>query len=232
MANIKSKVYEKIVTILDKFSDRLKKNADAIVELREYTDKSFDGYVADLAALRQEYNNAFMRFESTIQEMFETGVSHNGPTINGIKQSVEQVKIENDKREAAQTLRDQNNVQSLVNLRESTQKGFDQVRKDVEQLLKLNQRLNERVGQVEWPHMVGIEKRVGELEGQSKGHGYRLNQIETGKAELPSDHVWLNKKLTGVYDTTADLEARVREMEQFLKAFREYQKAVSLLSKI
>jgi hypothetical protein len=219
MANIKSKVYEKIVTIIDKFSDRLTKNA---IETRQNTE--------DLAVLRQEYNNSFVRFESTIQEMFETGVSHNGPTINGIKQNIEKVKEENNKREESQTLRDQNNVQSLVNLRELTQKGFDQVRKDVEQLLNLNQRLNERMGKAEslanaaWHQMVGVEQRVAKIEEKMSN--------PAPAPQMPSDHVWVNKKLSGVYDTTDDLESRVREMEQFLNAFREFQKAASLLSKI
>jgi hypothetical protein len=138
----------------------------------------------------------------------------------------------NDKRETAQTLRDQSNVQSLVNLRESTQKGFDQVRKDVEALLKQIQRLNERVGQVEsqvgvgnaaYQHMVGVEARVTKIE-KSLGN-------PAPAPSMPSDHVWVNKKLSGVYDTTTDLESRVQRLEaeaELLNDLREAQSAFLL----
>jgi hypothetical protein len=181
MSNTKNKVYEKIVTILDKFSDRLVR----------------------VASQGKENANNIVALDSRVKTVADR---------------IDEVRFKNDKREEAQTLRDQNNVQSLVNLRESTQKGFDQVRKDVEQLLNLNQRLNERVGQTEslvgignaaFQHMTGIENRVSELE----------------KSSLPSDHVWVNKKLTGVYDSIEEVEKRIAELESEMALVTALRKA-------
>jgi 4-diphosphocytidyl-2C-methyl-D-erythritol kinase len=66
-----------------------------------------------------------------------------------IYMQVERVETESEARETRQALRDQNNVKSMQDLRNSTQKAFDQVRNDVEQLLKLSQKLNERIGMLE-----------------------------------------------------------------------------------
>lgn len=99
-----------------------------------------------------------------------------------------------DKRDAHQAARDQNNVQSLVNLKDSTQKGFDQVRQDVESLLKTIQRLNERLGQVE-THDVILTSLVNQPQEKI-------------------DQSIVNSKLSGVYNVTEDLDRRIRSLEE------------------
>lgn len=123
--------------------------------------------------------------------------------LNGLGQEVNAVKKVVEDREGRQTLRDQNNVQALVNLRDSTAKAFDQVKRDVETLLQQIQRLNERVGQAD--SKAGIALASAVTKAQQSG--------------LPSDHVWLNKKLTGVYDTTDDLETRVKKLEKLIELY-------------
>jgi hypothetical protein len=101
-------------------------------------------------------------------------------------------------REHRQTLRDQNNVQALVNLRDSTQKAFSQVRDDVEGLLKQIQRLNERLGQAESKIAFTGPSAIDQSIVDSKLAGARS---------------FVDMKLKGVYDVTADLERRLREVE-------------------
>jgi hypothetical protein len=107
---------------------------------------------------------------------------------------------ENDKREAAQTLRDQNNVQSLVNLRDSTTQAFSQVQKDVEELLKSIGKLSNRVYRV--------EKQYDDLLERAKS-------VVVSNFNKPSaiDQQLVNSKLSGVYDVTANLEERLQKLE-------------------
>jgi hypothetical protein len=177
MSNTKSKIYNKIVTILDKFSNRLvriadqtKGNSDAIVRLTSG--------------------------QQTLQD------------------NISRVEFENNKREEAQVLRDQSNVQSLVNLRDSTKKAFDQVAADVKTLLTATQRLNERVGQVEsrqsGPNPFGVDITV--FREQLKDFESRLTS-RGFTDDLPSGHVWVNKKLSGVYAVADEFEARIQKLE-------------------
>jgi chromosome segregation ATPase len=120
---------------------------------------------------------------------------------------IAKVKEENDDREVKQTLRDQNNVQSLVNLRDSTHTAFQQVKTDVLNLIKNDQ---------------GLSRRLSEVES-------RLSN--PAPAPMPSDHVWVNKKLTGVYDSLEEVENRLSNLEsgssnhaldnKILKAYNE-----------
>jgi predicted nuclease with TOPRIM domain len=112
-------------------------------------------------------------------------------------------------REGRQALRDQSNVQSLKNLAESVQKAFDQVKNDVSELLKLNQRLNERIDQV--------ESRTAAA----------LAALTPPSAAAQSI---VNSKLRGIYDVTEDLDARLQKAEIEVEALRELRKAISLIA--
>src|SRR5216684_1156889 len=177
MSNTKSHILSKVATLLDKFSDRLvrianqtRQNTDAVASLTDKVRLEVGAQQERLAALADDID----------KKVGKSDVRFLADVVEGIKK-------ENDVRENNQTARDQNNVQSIVNLRDSTQKGFDQVRSDVDQLLKLNQRLNERVGQVESQNL-SLASTVSLLQN-------RLNAPAPAPS-IPSDHVWLNKKLT------------------------------------
>jgi hypothetical protein len=110
-----------------------------------------------------------------------------------------------DKREAAQTLRDQNNVQAIINFRDSTAKAFAQVSDDVAKLDRADHKLSDRVTEV--------EKFTSDLVERAKN---LVRMPAPAPPSLPSDHVWVNKKLTGVYDTTTNLEERLAKLESFI----------------
>jgi hypothetical protein len=88
---------------------------------------------------------------------------------------VKEVAFENNKREEAQTLRDQSNVQALTNLRDSTEKAFNQVAADVKSLLTTVQRLNERVGQVE--SQIALSKHLPLMKHQGYFVTFKGNQL-------------------------------------------------------
>ncbi len=138
--------------------------------------------------------------------------------IKDVQAETARVKQENDDRETRQTLRDQNNVQALVNLRDSAAKAFNDVKLDVENILKFIQRLNERVGQVESQNAI-LGSRVNAIAQETLSAG-----------ALPQGHVWVNKKLSGVYDTTDDLEKRVKELEATLVLYENLRKAQAALA--
>lgn len=115
---------------------------------------------------------------------------------------IKEVAFENDKREEAQTLRDQSNVQSMHDLKNSVQKAFDLVRGDVKTLLERVQSLNERVGKVESQTTI-LAGCVGDL-----------NIAKQQASALPSDHVWVNKKFTSAYNVMEEIEKRVASLEE------------------
>lgn len=216
---VKSQILSKVATLLDKFSDRLVRIAN---QTRQNTDA--------VAVLRDDIRLKAGRAEGIAieangkAERAHLALIHHGELIDSVKK-------ENDVREDKQTLRDQNNVQSLVNLRESVQKGFDLVRNDVDTLMKQVQKLNERVGQAESKVSQFV---VGSIvpSAQILDTVRRVGEIEKKLAPgMPSDHVWLNKKLTGVYDTTDELEKRLQEIEaeiELITALRVAQAAFVL----
>jgi hypothetical protein len=144
------------------------------------------------------------RLDSVVREASELRDKTNF-SVARLDSYIAGVKKENDDREMRQTLRDQNNVRELTNLHKVTQASFDVVSKDVQQLLTLNQKLNERISQLE----------------------SRLNQ-----PAFLIDQKLVNEKLKSVYDVTGDLEKRVSEVEAFRQAYIDYAKAASVLSKI
>jgi len=102
-------------------------------------------------------------------------------------------KLVGEGREERQIARDQNNVQALVNLRDSTAKAFNQVRDDVAALMKQIQRLNERVGQTESQNKI--------LADAFLGPNAVINQSV------------VNSKLSGVYNVTEELDKRIQTLE-------------------
>lgn len=137
MSNVKSQILGKVATLLDKFSNRL-------VRIANQTQQNTNIIVS----LQYDHNQEVTERKAAIQEI-ATRLQQDFSRQQTLLDRIKEVEFENNKREEAQTLRDQSNVQSLVSLRESTQKSFTQVRIDVEELMKRIQRLNERAGQVE-----------------------------------------------------------------------------------
>ncbi len=184
----------KIQTRLDNVGRETRQNTDAVAALQDHARVKIGG----LEGTVLDQKVVTFRRDEQLREK-----------LNGLGQEVNAIKKVVEDREARQILRDQNNVQSLVNLRDSTAKAFEQVKQDVQTLLQQIQRLNERVGQAD-------SKAASALAfAMSK-------QPQTG---MPSDHVWLNKKLTGVYDTTAELDARIQKMEKLLELYEGLRKA-------
>lgn len=214
MAKVKSQILSKVVTLLVKFSNRL-------VRISAQTRENTDNITAlqDLVRLKVGKLEGILVDVSGKADRAHAALIHHGELFDKLEAKV-------DDREKRQVMRDQSNVQSLVNLRDSTATAFNQVKADVESLLRTIQRLNERVGQAEsqsalgsaaWHQTVGIENRVGKIEGALSN--------PAPAPSMPSDHVWLNKKLTGVYDTTADLEVRMRKLETRLVLYENLRKA-------
>jgi hypothetical protein len=196
--NVKSQIYSKVADLLDSFANRLARVSQnhAGLERRHNILTGFVGGLRDdVVSLKQAYD----------------------ARVVGIDARIAGVKEENDKREQVQTLRDQNNVQALHDLRTAAQKSFDLVREDVKTLLQQIQRLNERVGQVESQNIIA-----------TKFLQAKPVQVESG---LPNGHVWVNKKLTGVYESVGDLEARVTLAETELEALKELRKALAVIAK-
>lgn len=194
-SNVKSQILSKVATLLDKFSDRLvkiaaetKQNTEAIAELK---DRALDAHarVDAINSLRKGTDAKVQEIATRIQQDFSR--------VTTLADRIKEVEFENNKREESQTLRDQNNVQSLVNLRESTQKAFSQVRDDVAQLMRQIQVLNERVGKVESQNLILAESQ-------------RVNLLSTTQSSI-------NFKLSGVYDVTAELDKRLQVVEARVK---------------
>lgn len=112
-----------------------------------------------------------------------------------IAASLAKVKAENDDREMRQTMRDQNNVAAIQMLERSMVKAFGNVKTDIQNLVDQNRTLRESI-----------------------------SQVENGQ-ELPIGHEWVNKKLSGVYETCDDFETRVRKLEELLKLYENLRKA-------
>jgi DNA repair exonuclease SbcCD ATPase subunit len=192
---MKSETLSKITQLLASLQKRITKTA----QKAQATDDRLDSLI-------ESYN-----------EVVKNVCFVDGQTVEGVKKSLEdfrvqafqrseaiaaslaKVKAENDDREARQAMRDQSNVQSLVNLRDSTAKAFDQVKKDVQELINRVERANSRINQVE-----------------------NQNLILNG---MPVGHEWVNKKLSGVYETCDDFETRVRKLEELLKLYENLRKA-------
>jgi hypothetical protein len=189
-----------------------------------------------------------------IQVIFNTGVAHDGPTIVELKEqisvlnensiyryndmvvnvrdsseqiaaSLAKVKAENDDREMRQTARDQNNVQSIVNLKDSTQTAFDEVKKDVQKLLDIDEGAKKRLNRLEYfmNDLVDRAKNVVTLNFQPQG----------SDSTLPVGHEWVNKKLAGVYDSLEDVETRIDNLEYMnrVEGTQQLERRIELLEK-
>lgn len=122
--------------------------------------------------------------------------------LDDVSAKVTANKKEADDREFRQGLRDQNNVQSLVNLRESAQKAFNQVKDDIKELVNRDSKMNTRI--------LTLETNYNDLLERAK----RLIMTPAPEPQMPSDHVWVNKKLSGVYDVLTDLQKRLEKLER------------------
>lgn len=199
---LKSQILAKVAGLLDKFSDRLVATAR---ETRQNSDA--------IAALRDELRLKTGKVEGQIIDLTHAVVKRNVDLTDAVSKAVEsQVRIQQDseKYDGQQALRDQNNVQALTNLRDSTAKAFTQVRADVEELMKRIQRLNERAGQVESQNAILATTRT-------KG----ANEI---------DQKTVNLKLEGFYDVTEDLDERIAKVERLLELYENLRKAQNELA--
>lgn len=133
-----------------------------------------------------------------------------------IAASLAQVKKENDDREMRQTVRDQNNIQALHNLKDSVQKAFDQVKTDVQSLMSADIRLR------------------GEVVSLTNVAALLQNRVNAAPAQtLPAGHEWVNKKLSGVYSQLDEVEARLTAIEtaRRLEATEQLERRVEQLEK-
>lgn len=169
---LKSQILTKVAGLLDRFSDRLVATAR---ETRQNTDA--------IAVLRDELRLKIGKLEGELAN-----------TDERIDNSLNKA----DEREGHQALRDQNNVQALVNLRDSTSKAFTQVKADIEELMKRIQRLNERAGQVE---------------SQNLSLSSSVSLISNRTANAVTEKV-VSNQLEGILDVTGDLEGRVAKIEE------------------
>lgn len=209
MATVKETVNGKLAALLARLQNRLTRvssethqNTDAIAAIQDQVRVKvggLEGHVVDVNNKVERAHRALIyNGERTDKLIADLGLEHG--RLDSQNLIIQGVKKENDEREARQVIRDQSNVQSLTNLRDSVQKGFDQVRNDVESLLRTVQRLNERIGQVESQNGI-LLSRVNAIAQET------LSAAKS--AALPTDHIWVNKKLTGVYDSLTDLENRI-----------------------
>jgi len=197
---VKQQINEAIVRILDKMSDRLtgvarqtRQNTDAIAALTDRQRVDTAGTLTRLNTLNED--------------------------IEAVKDYAAHVDQTNNDREARQTVRDQSNVQSLYNLRDSVQKSFDVVRKDVESLVVRAQRFNERLGQIESQNLILTSRMDALASSALSAHLQRFDET------LPQGHAWVNKKLTGVYDSITELEERTKQVERLLALYEDLRKA-------
>ena len=58
------------------------------------------------------------------------------------------------------------------------------------------------------------------------------HQTVTRSGSMPSDHVWVNKKLTGVYDSLTDQEQRIQKMEALIEKYETLRKAQADLARV
>lgn len=202
-STVKSQILSQVASLLDKFSDRLtdisretRQNTDSIASLYDQVRIKVGGLEGKV--IDQTAKNGQLVFRD---EQLRGKLNELGQEFNKFKKEVED-------REARQTLRDQNNVQALYNFRDSTSKAFAQVKTDVDSLLKITQKLNERVGQAD-----------------SKAEIAMAGAVRKAQDGLPSDHVWLNKKLTGVYDSLEEQEARIQILEKVQSLYEALRKA-------
>jgi chromosome segregation ATPase len=198
---------DKIQSRLIHTADKTRQNSDEIAALRDETRLK-------VGTLQRQVGEKTGSIETSIETLEHQAVTADKKltervdAINelriDIQSRLDQHIRESVDKEAKQTLRDQSNVQSLTNLRDSVQKAFNQVKDDVASLLKTIQRLNERVGQVESQNL-SLASAVSLLQNRMDS--------PAPAPQMPSDHVWINRKLSGVYDTTTDLEARLQKLE-------------------
>jgi len=168
---VKETILARVAVLLEKFSERL-------VRVARETRQNTDTIAALQDNVRLKVGGLAQAIETGIEKVAERQRAQSDYAIKGVIERVSRVEKESADRENKQITRDQNNVQALVNLRDSTAKAFNQVKDDVSALLVQIQRLNERIGQAEskleilelgpaaWHHMVGVEKRVSELEAE------------------------------------------------------------------
>lgn len=176
MSKLRTGTLAQVAGLLNKFAERL---AGVSRETRQNTDA--------IAVLRDELRLKIGKSQITEEIL----AAH-------IEDAKGELKREADSREGRQALRDQNNVQALVNLRDSTSKAFTQVKADIEELMKRIQRLNERAGQVE---------------SQNLSLSSSVSLISNRTSNAVNEKV-VNAKLEGILDVTGDLEGRVAKIEE------------------
>ncbi len=192
---VKETILARVAVLLEKFSERL-------VRVARETRQNTDTIAALQDNVRLKVGGLAQAIETGIEKVAERQRAQSDYAIKGVIERVSRVEKESADRENKQITRDQNNVQALVNLRDSTAKAFNQVKDDVSALLVQIQRLNERTGQVESKHDIILERAITAV-----------------------DQSIVNSKLSGVYDVTADLDRRLQELEAEIALVTEFRRA-------
>jgi chromosome segregation ATPase len=185
-----SRVAEETANVVDKIEARLNSTDQAVRNIGgvlEVLDNRvtetcqvlevLDTRIIELRDKEFEAKNNFIRLNSAIASTAER---------------IDEVRFKNDKREEAQTSRDQSSVQSIKELTDRTKVAFEKVQKDVDTLNKSDQRLAERVYQLE---------------------NAPVAEVPAPEPSLPSDHKWVNNKLASVYEYVTELETRLSKLE-------------------
>jgi hypothetical protein len=203
-------LYGDLVSIVMKLQARLTKAAQKIQANTEAIE-----HLEAVAKIGYQQNNDAI---SVLRASAESNRVQAFQRSEQIAASLAQVKKENDDREYRQTMRDQSNVVSLQKLAASTDRGFNAVRTDVESLMDADLRLR---GQI-----TSLTNVLAQIQ-------VRLNAPAPASAPtaLPVGHEWVNKKLTGVYDSVDELDARLEKMEKLVALYEKLRKAQLELAK-
>lgn len=193
-----NKTYARLASLIGKLVERLSKNTEDISDAK-----------TAVGILQDRITHTDSLVQQTKNDLATANVQ-NVSARNTLVERIEAVDFKNNKREEAQTLRDQSNVQSLVNLRDSVAKAFDKVAADVKQILN---------------QITYVKDRVAKLEVQNE------MLAKAPGSSMPSDHVWVNRKLTGVYDSLTEQEQRIEKLEALIEKYETLRKAQADLAR-
>lgn len=208
---MKNETAQKISSVLVSITKRLSRVAKQTFENTE-----------ELSILRGTTANAYNELKASTEDFRVQAFQRTEvlATANAIAlKQIADVKKENDDREARQALRDQNNVQSIINLRDSMSRAFNEVKKDIQELITRIDATNSRI------------KNVEVFQADLLERAKRIVLTPTPALSMPNNHVWVNKKLSGVYSQVNEQEDRIQKLEALIEKYENLRKAQAELAK-
>lgn len=143
--------------------------------------KYISGLASILVKLQDRLNRVGLQSSQTTAAV-EVLQDQTRLSVGKLNAVVDAVKIHGERQETLNHSRALSQTDSLVKLRDSAKTAFEQVKQDVAELLKFNQRLNERVGQLEsrtdsaavvGSNLANLVHRITQLESRD---GFDLNE--------------------------------------------------------